>query len=257
MICKATRPIFSLILLLVTSCVSLEDKSSQSGLALEYQNFIPARIAVLPTKLWPQASVYDGFLATNLSDSQIVAFCRLVDEFVIKSFTNQPFIKGYTPNLVSNFLKSNNKQEQLDKLLGFWQVKDKKFYVNPLEIYNRSVFLDNNWLLWLHELSLNVNYADAVFIPFLLHAREEKSDVRGILHSVRSLRIALFLIDTNNGKVVWENEVGADFAAKDFVNLTKKSYPEYPDWQIVKDRVFLNTLWLDFPGLTSTTWDER
>ncbi len=239
----------SAIILFVASCVSLEDPDNILGLGQEYQSFVPARMGVLACQGWPERAKYDGILPTNANATDFSTICETYDRFILKSFTNQPLVKGFTPKLVRQYLEKSARPTLLQEFSGFWQTNENRTYQSPLVVYRHSVYQDNGWLKWLHDFSKATNYADAVLLPFVLHANEARVNDRGILLSTRSLKIALLLIDSNNGKIIWSGEEGSEYSNKEFSDYHASNYPEFPDWQLLFERVFSDRLWFKFPGI--------
>lgn len=70
-------------------------------------------------------------------------------------------------------------------------------------LYNTSIKMRPSWQLWLNGFSDATKGADALLIPLLLSLNTRSDDDRGMLQSIRSGFIAMILIDTNDGSLIW------------------------------------------------------
>ena len=85
-------------------------------------------------------------------------------------------------------------------------------------------------------------------IPFLLSANTRLEDDRGVWQSIRSGALAILLIDTNDGSLIWSGGRESDVIYKALVNSTNKSEMKEPPLDDLKRRLLTDALWLEFPG---------
>jgi hypothetical protein len=218
------------------------------GLQQEHASYIPARMAVVPCRLWPQAK-YPKLQGTNIDKKQIQSLCTKFDAFVLDGFSGQPNMKGYSPRLVAKLLKKSNDPKALTEIGELWKkhAKPCEDCQSPPEFYVKSISHSPHWRAWLNQFSRQVRNADAIAIPYVFFANEKQFTDRGLLMSERSAGIVLLLISTNNAELLWSG--GRQVEVPDSkLPLGKKVFPAYPEWSMVEDRLFSNDVWQEFPG---------
>ena len=107
-------------------------------------------------------------------------FCDKFDRFIVSSFSNQPFINGYTADLTKNYLsQKNNFPDWFKKLKAIWiknLPKDEivvraKFLLTYYKKYIESL---PDWKLWLQKVSASTDFSDAILIPILTQTKQVK-----------------------------------------------------------------------------------
>ena len=239
-----------LVFLFICSCIT-QEKNYEYGQQKDFIAYIPAQTALLPCMKWPNKARYKGLRLTNASGETISQFCKDIDQYIMKSFKNQPYVKGYSPKAVQKMLIKNQKPLFIDQLKDIWSIKTQSKSISkqtPLSIYIKNISTTPNWKLWLNELSNMTKYSDAVLIPFIVYAQGKKFDDRGLLIARREIGINLFLIDTSSGEIIWASNRTVKSQNQNLkINPSIKS-PEYPEWAILNKKLLVNSLWIDFPG---------
>ena len=104
------------------------------------------------------------------------------------------------------------------------------------------------WVAWLGETSARLKNADALLLPFITHALERRYVDRGLRVAERGLGVALLLVDTNTGELLWSGGRSAVVPAKRLEAAGVAGELAPPDWARVEERVYTDDLWRDFPG---------
>lgn len=235
-------------LVLLSSCQSFQmvtQPEINSGMQQAYVGFVPARIAVLNCQAWPFAKLPDEHKVP------LAQICKDMDAFVIKHFTNQPYMHGYSPSLVNKLIKASQDPELLTQLPAIWQ-KTEAANILPMEnvarSYEKRLLLSDDWKLLLSKISQTVRHADALLMPFVFAMEESCAPDRGLMTSARSLHVGLFLIDMNQGQMIWWEDQKTSLSHRKWLYDNQSSCPAYGDWNLLKERVFRSLLWKDFPG---------
>lgn len=233
---------------LAAGCVHSE-KNLETGVQPSHTAFVPARIAVFPCSAWPSQLTFDNLPSANVDESQLQEICSRFDRFVIQGFDEQPYMRGLTPDAVKKLLSKQDQEDLLAQWPTLWEHKptDCINCENVGSYYQASIANRPDWQNWLTQISRAVRNADALLMPKVLYVREEKDNQRGALVSTRRAQLALLLIDTNNGNLIWfgtRNAQASDHLLADAGN----SAPPPPAWSVLYDRLFTNDLWRDFPG---------
>lgn len=245
---KATIATLLLATLLATGCVHSE-KNLASGVQSSHVAFVPARIAVFPCGAWPSELTFDNLPRANVDEVQIQEICTRYDKYVLQGFDEQPYMRGLTPDAVKTLLKKQGQENLLTQWSSLWARKptDCLTCQNTGSYYQDSIATRPEWQNWLAQVSRSVRNADALLLPQVLYVREEKDNQRGALVSTRRAKLALLLIDTNNGALIWFGEREAR-ASDHLLADAGNSAPPPPSWSVLYDRLFTNDLWRDFPG---------
>lgn len=248
-----------LFLAYLPACVSIPTK--EYGIEEQYKGFIPAKIAVLPCQFWPQAARYKGQRPSSKKLVKASSLCHEFNKEVIKGFSDQPFMNGYTPNAIAKMVSPSKASSDLSKLqekLAAFTFEGLKYWrhqpslcdkcINVPSTYEHSFIKNQEWRHWLHEFSRQTQYSDALLMPFILFQNQQKRNDRGLLISERSAQIALVLIDTNNGKIIWSQQKEATANNQNLPKNAEHGFPEFPKWAVIYKRLFTKDLWTDFPG---------
>ncbi|MCB9228669.1 MAG: hypothetical protein H6618_03575 [Deltaproteobacteria bacterium] len=233
----------------IVSCVST-DPSVNYGIRRGFEAYIPARIAVLSCRVMPPGLRYSGQFPFNVADEDLKGLCHDLDRRVIEGFSNQPYMKGFTPALVAAFLSKAGAEDMTEEISALWQSGVERCHSceNGPQAY--QVVLENSvgWHDWLNRFSRHTDYADAILMPMISEAVERVSDDRGAWIAERYARIELFLIDTNNGKLLWAGGRSASISSQSLRKTSQTPPPPYPHWDRLKERLFTETIWQGFPG---------
>ena len=176
------------------------------------------------------------FRSTNL--------CKEYDDFVLRSFSGQAFMNGFTPKLIRKLLNKNNQSELIEQIPLIWNFDQKSCpsCTTPQQTYHDSLAKDIKWRAWLNTLSKNVRFADAALFPFIIDSYENRYDDRGLWIAERVIHISLLLIDTNNANLLWAGERKSVLSNQGLAQKTQKSQIPYPDWSNLHQRIFIKEL---------------
>ena len=233
----------------LTSCVS-STPTVTYGVQPEHTSFVPARIALLKCRMWPNGARYDSLPLSNLDKKTLDALCLKFDEFVLKGFQGQPYMRGLSAKAVEQVatkLKGENFIASLDQLWSHTSTKCNDCLNGP-SFYTQSIAERPEWRFWLSELSRATKSADAILVPFVMYANHRKINDRGMLISELSAGIDLFLVDTNNGYLLWAGGRSAVANNKILIKGPDTKDPAPPTWDTLYDRLFIEEVWREFPG---------
>jgi len=200
-------------------------------------------------KAWPSNLNFSNSLQSNGSESDRVEFCKNLDAYVLESFKSQTFMRGFSPRAVEKSLAESNKKNLLDVFMKDW-IFDRESCGNCEDIgtfYERNVKPKKEWRSWLLDFSASTHYSDAILVPFLSFAREDKENDRGLLISKRSMGVSLLLIDTQNANVIW-NSSRQSLLSKQDLSTNGSNFPEFPKWSDVSQALMIDSLWREYPG---------
>jgi hypothetical protein len=240
------------ILLALSGCVSTATQTP-CGVQEGHLSYVPARIATLACQLWPAGARFDSLPLTNVGAPETKALCTEFDNFVLKSFNDQPYMKGYSPKFVAQQLTEAGASDLASKLPDAWAHRgsDCGTCETVPAFYHASIAGRLEWLTWLNNLSKNVRHADAVLLPFVTYAYERRLDDRGLVVAERGAGVTLLLVDTNNGALLWAGGREASVPHKELANTPAGKGPQsppMPSWEDVYARLFAEPLWRAFPG---------
>ena len=241
---RAMSTLFLSLCALASGCISTP---AEYGIQDQAVAFIPARIAVLPCRVWPRGLNYRGLPLSNSGDEKMRELCTKTDAFIIDGFTDQPYMRGISPGVVAQLLEKNEKTNLLDSMSQTLLSDDGCPDCNsPITYYKRAITDQKDWRIWLNTFSRAVANADAALLPFVIFSYEGRINDRGIETSYRQAGLLLFLIDTNSGKLVWAG--GRQAEIKDQGEPYESKKPDIPSWQALEQRLFVSDIWQDFPG---------
>lgn len=238
-----------LICQLLAACTTAS-KEAVPGLQEDHIGFIPARIAILPCLPWPEATRYKTIPLSTADRTTFASLCDTFNKFVLSGFSNQPFMKGYSPAFVEKSLAAAGQPERLTQLPALWsrQTSDCMECGNIASFYRRSIATRPQWQTWLNETSRMVRNADALLIPTVLYAWERRYNDRGVLVIERSAAAALLLVSTGSGDLIWVGVRSAVVPVRTLEANLNHQTPSPPDWSLVSERIFTEHLWTEFPG---------
>lgn len=251
-------PLSFLIFLTIIGCTTTGDdqsggRSSDYGVQLGLEGFVPARIAIVPCQGWPSIAYYPGRRPMNAPQSALELICKKYDEFVLQGFDRQPYMKGLSPKFVEKSL-ALKKLPLSNEIVGkLWAKKAGPCSgcANPPQFYTFKIATLPEWEIWVGQVSQAARSADALLMPMVVSLEESRYADRGIVVAERAAQVSLFLIDTASGKLLWaggrqvflpEKRLSSGPGSVDAAGL------EPPPWDDVAARLFVEPLWQDFPG---------
>lgn len=232
-----------------SACTTLLTPSLDYGVQPDYKSYIPARIAILECQVWPQNAYYSRFVLSNIESQTKQDICKVFDEYILKSFSNQPYMKGLSPRGVVNLLQENQKDQILKDwgALFYYDPNSCKECDNIPSFYSRTVKPRQEWQNWLLEISRHTKSSDAILIPFISHVWEKREDDRGIEIARRSLNVDLLLIDTHSGDLLWAGQ-NRNLSRQQKNVFSPEDVLNFPAWEDLYSKVFSEPLWMAFPG---------
>lgn len=229
---------------LTMACVT--PVTAQFGVQADQLARNPARIAVLPCRLWPQGALYSGQASTDIPTEERDALCQRFDSFVLEGFDGQPYMRGLSPKVIKTLLEQNKQASLLSQIDDLWYRPGQACEAcrHPASYYSELIAPRVDWRTWLSLLSRHAYQADAVLLPLIVSASLGEINDRGLLFRARQAQLALLLIDSNNGQLIW---IGGRTAE---IRLPKLSPADtaLPSREDFFKNLFLSDLWLEFPG---------
>ncbi|MBP6218207.1 MAG: hypothetical protein KA436_06450 [Oligoflexales bacterium] len=245
--------------LFFSSCTGHLSLSSNYGLQNSYRAYIPARIAILPCSLWPQAGLLpakggesrDELILTTVDGKETGSLCQAFNRSILAGFSQQPYMMGYSPQAVEKQLQILKKENLLQVWPSLWQAEDSNCSStnSPVPFYVCAMQGKAAWLKWLLDFSQTVKNSDAVLMPFLLYASEQNLDDRGFPTMMRKLAFAMFLVDTRNAELIWSNAGYGELRNQFTPSLEPMPYPSWDD--LVQQALSGERIWSQFPGRLS------
>lgn len=227
----------------LASCSSLYSESFHATSAEDL--LAPANIAVLPCLSWPTKHAFANSGPVVYDRAQMEKACKLFDTFILNSFNGQPFMKGKTPRLIQKALETAGKPDlmaQLPRLMeGSSPCEDCQ---GPLSYFRTTLFQDKGFQNWMIEFKKASSRSDALLLPIIFDHLEVKDQDRGLDRALRSTKISLLLIRTYNDSIQWySSRLGQTSSV-----FSSPAEFKWPEWSLVYEQVFIDSLWKDFPG---------
>jgi hypothetical protein len=231
------------------SCVS-PSSLQDFGIQSDYQSYIPSRIAVMPCEPWPSRLRFEGLPLTNASDKDTDELCDEFDKKILEGFKNQPYMKGYSTKAVSQLLNKAGQSKLLQERNPLWtyQSDDCHKCKNLASFYSASIASRLGWRQWLNSFSQSTRNSDGILLPFVTFMAEKTFNDRGIIVASRKVGIAMLLIDSNNGLLIWAGQQAGELRNQKLEGQIPNQSLEYPPWSDINRRLFTEGLWVDFPG---------
>jgi hypothetical protein len=235
-----------------SSCIRTQGSELKFGINPTRTGFVPAQIALAPCIIWPDRSTkIKGLPPTNRPISETTVLCRELSKYMTDGFDNQPFMKGSTQKLTEKqFLVSKPVLSLADSIGQEWKAlsSDCQTCESLPLFYDSSIKTRQSWQLWLNAFSVSTKGADAILIPFLLSLNTRAGDDRGMLQAIRSGAVAMLLIDTNDGSLIWSGGRETEVVNRALSNTTTIAQLKMPPPEDLQRRLMTDALWLEFPG---------
>jgi hypothetical protein len=236
--------------ILASQCLlgCLSNRHIQEGVQPEFAAINPSRIIAVPLFLLPNPAQKVEV------DSALVESDKLstkLEAEILDSFRNQPNVNGVSFQAVRQtlgaqsdlYLKIDKSLRETSSLLFSTLPSDRALLTK--DCVSRSSFLDfyafcvnpqPKWIDLLNQFSRKILNADSALITIVT---EYSKSVSGRSNKLR-VGLALLVVDTNSGKLIWAKERN-----KEFIDFDQTS----PDSVGPKDeRFFDDEFWLNFPG---------
>lgn len=226
--------------------------TNQASYGLQSDNlaYIPARIAVLPCRLWPQTAGYPGMSLSNVDRDRLLDICESFDSFIIEGFQGQPYMRGISAGVVKQLLEREGQLDILTEIDEHWrrQTGECAKCNRAIDYYKQVLSARQPWRIWLTGFSRTAYNSDAILFPLLTYVHEGRLDDRGITISFRKIGGLLLLIDTNTGELIWAGGREAEARRQLPRREAGPDEPPLPEWSEVYERLFTIELWQEFPG---------
>lgn len=239
-------------LLLATACTPTLSEKSPFGIETARTGYVPASIALVSCQIWPdRASRISGMPLSNIPRAEMQKLCTDLDQFIIAGFDNQPFMKGLTQKYVDKLYHAKfPKQGIAESIAHQWEHKsdDCVGCRTATSFYHTSIEARKPWSVWLTEFAKATNGSDSLLLPLIIYNNITHDDERGLVVARRTAGVALLLIDTNTGELIWSGGREAEVVSKVFRDDPRAGALDPPDQDELKKRLFTDALWLEFPG---------
>lgn len=227
-----------------TQCIT--PQKAQYGVQAEQMARIPARIAVVPCRDWPQGARFVDQPALSLSPEDLTELCKRFDQFVLQGFEGQPYMRGLSPRVVLKLLEQSLQPDLLGQLDELWFRPGQacESCQHPASYYKEVIAPRKDWRAWLTNFSRSASQSDAILLPLIVDSSKGVMNDRGLKFNYRRAHLAILLIDTNNGELIWiggrqtESRLPQTEAAPDILPAIEDFYRN----------LFIPDLWLEFPG---------
>ena len=114
--------------------------------------------------------------------------------------------------------------------------------------YAHSIADRPEWLAWLASLASATQMSDATLIPFVVNLTSTRFDDRGQKVARREATVAMLLIDTNNGALIWSGGRKAELLNRTMDPTRSDESLMMPSTEDLARRIFVEDLWKEFPG---------
>ena len=225
----------------------------QSGFeAMNLAAIIAVPVFVQPDPSQEEASIDPSLLVTE-------KIIPSLEKKIMESFTNQPNVNGYPFSAVKKALHYhenpsegnsvwNSMSVNLKEIAARFSSRDIKtrLQINPkclarknyVEFYSNCVSHETQWLANLNLLSSQVLNADAALITVITELK--KNQLPNKQYEIKG-GIAVLLVDTNNGNLIWGND-----KTETILYPVDKKY--FPSWDDILNKILTPNFWNGFPG---------
>lgn len=175
--------------------------------------------------------------------------CAKFDGYVLEGFNSQPYMKAFSPKFVVKALDTAKVETADSAINRLWTHRaDSGSVTNPPAYYVGALVNRPEWQLWLSTLSAAARNADAILLPFILYGDERHYDDRGLQVAERSAGVAMLLISTADGALIWAGGREATVPVKRLSVGGAAEAAVAPPWENVLERLFTEDLWREYPG---------
>ena len=222
------------------------------GIQPGFEAVNPAAIIAVPIFIMPDPSS-----ETASIDPSLVITEKLIPSLenkIIDSFSHQPNINGYPFSAVKKAIEIKPK-------LGVWDNLDQtmknvgsrfssrdikiRLLITPnclarrnfVEFYSYCLAGEPAWLTNLNLLSAQVLNADSALITVITELQDK------VVNKQYQIKggLAILLVDTKNGKLIWGN-----YESETLINSADKQY--FPSWDDLLNKILVPDFWNNFPG---------
>ena len=238
--------------LLLTHCVTSNINETPYGITPGRAGYVPARMALANCILWPdRAAKLKDMPLSNAPMAEMSELCTAFDTFVAQGFENQPFMKGLSPKFVEKMYAASGATAKFSDVIALqWQFRSTDCAIcrSVQTFYNASIAPRKEWAVWLSEFAKATKGADALLLPMVVYSATSKGDDRGVINARRAASIALLLVDTNTGELIWSGGREAEISNKVFADDPRVKTMLPPPQEDLKKHLFTDAVWLGFPG---------
>lgn len=200
--------ILSVVVAVLSSCQWWSEQVGGGALqqhryGLQDQKFevLLGSIAVLPCTLWPGYSAEIRAAKFSAPAERVMDFCAEVDQFLLRSFVDQPHIHGKSPGTTLAVLRRSGGFELWRDFFRLWRPAPPS--ADFLGYYRRNVLPQEEWRFFLRDFQRTTDYSDAVLIPFLAEVSERRERYRGQTQWLRRMHMVIFLLSSENARMIW------------------------------------------------------
>ncbi len=225
------------------------------GIQPGFEALNPAAVVAVPIFILPNPAQEGAVVDPSLIYTEKLP--ELIEKRVLKAFDNQPNINGFSYDAVRKALekKDNNSSlflwEQMNQTMGEVATRfssrdvSKRLLITSeclarrdfLHFYSNCLAPYQPWINELNRLSFKIMNADSALISVVYNLENS------VIHNKYSisLGLAVMLVDTNNGKLIWGND--------DSISLSQeKDFSQFPRYETLLDKIFTENFWKGFPG---------
>ena len=245
-----------------------------SGIQPGYEAVNPAAIIAVPIFIMPDPSSEVSSIDPSLLITE--KLIPSLEDKIMDSFNGQPNINGYQFSAVKKAIgynqpvvnktqpaKAKTQPAKVKELLipSVWDSLDStmktvgsrfssrdiktRLLITPsclarknfIDFYSFCVADESVWLTSLNLLSAKVLNADSALITVITDLEDKVVDKK---YQVTG-GLAVMLVDTNNGKLIWGN-----YQKETLENSADKKY--FPSWGDLLNKILAPDFWQDFPG---------
>lgn|GEM_PF-939280 len=247
---RALISVLACSLICLAACTT-PGKEATWGVQPDRASLVPARTAILPCRPWPTTARFHSLPLTSLKDAELKSICDQFDAFVVDGFKAQPYMRGLSPRLIIKVLEAEKNPLLLQKGFDTWSGATPatcNLCTSAPGFYSSAVTSRPEWRKWLADFGLTAKSADALLIPFVMYAYENEHDDRGLLEKRRAAGVALLLVESATGALIWAGGQEAVAATKDLHTAATVKDLAFAPWEKVMQRLLVNNIWRDYPG---------
>lgn len=234
--------------LALTSC---QTPPLRSGIQPNYMAINPAAVVAVPVFVLANPANSNSSVDHSIILSEQII--PLIESKIIASFDHQPNINGYPFSVVRKTISTQNENiltrldQSIHETAQRFSSRDIKTRLlitkaclnrkNFLEFYSYCLAQNPEWISSLNSLSAHVLNADSALVVVIDHLSEDTTHKQ---HEIQA-SVAVLLVDTNNGKLIWGNE-------KTVKKESSTQNEKLPSWAELINDIFTQDFWNEFPG---------